>query len=120
MRPRATSGGVHDAEIVLRLGVTVLGREAEFRYRRGEILRHAMSVGIHHAEIAVCQDVTLGCRETIPFQRLGIILSDASAAFVPDPEIVLRVRFTPLTLPRADAILRPRHNPAARRPLWST
>ena len=43
--------GVHDAEIVLRLGLALLGGHLVPLRRFAKILRHALAFGVHQAEV---------------------------------------------------------------------
>ena len=86
---------VHDRQVGLRPGVSLVGCEPVPAHRFDVVLRdttHAVVVPEPKGKLRRC--VSLTRRQPQPPHRLGIVLRDASTGVVPDPEVVLRVGIT--------------------------
>src|SRR5262249_61114504 len=101
----ALAAGVGEAEIVLRLGVALLGGATIPARGLGVVLGHAAAFAVHHPEREARDGIALVGGEAKPFRRLAVVLRDAAAAVVAGAEERLRPR---LARPRAAAREPPR------------
>jgi hypothetical protein len=80
---------VHDAEVVLGSGVSLLGGEPIPLDGFGIVLRDAFAFVVHEAEVVLGSGVSLLGGEPIPLDGFGIVLRDAFAFVVPEAKVVL-------------------------------
>ena len=67
----ALAAFVHDAEVVLSRGITLLGRPVPF-HRLGIVLRDPLTIAVHEAEEMLSPDVTCFCSAFAILRRLPL------------------------------------------------
>ena len=82
---------MHDSEVVLRIGLALLGREPEPPHRFGVVFWHAFAVVVHDSEVVLRIGIALLGREPEPPHRFGVVFWHAFAVVVHDSEVVLRI-----------------------------
>ena len=88
---RPATVGVHDAEVVQRAGVFLVGRLLEQSDGSLRVLGHPATVGVHNTELPLCAGVPLVSCPFVPFNGESVVLVQVAAAlFVPFPEFRLR------------------------------
>ena len=70
---------VHDPEVGLRTGVTLLGGQPEPAPGFGIVLEDALTIGVHEPETELCGGVTLLGGEAVPFHGFGFVFEDTPA-----------------------------------------
>src|SRR4030043_522233 len=81
--------GIHDAEVPLRIGHSLLGGPSVPLRRLGVVLRYALALVVHEAEVMLGFGDSVLSGHSVPLQCLGVILRDASTVIVHDAEVVL-------------------------------
>ena len=81
---------VHDAEVALRVGVSLFSRQLKPLHRFVVILSDTVPDVVHQTEVALCVGVSLVSRKPIPLDRFAIVLGGSLPFLVHEAESVLR------------------------------
>ena len=80
----ALAVGVHETEVELGTGVTLLGGQPVPAHRFGLVLENAPPVSVHAPEVELGLSVTLLGSQPAPAHRFGLVLENASPlAYMP-------------------------------------
>ena len=64
---------VHEAQVVLRISITLLCRLSVPRHSLGVILLHTTAIAVHEAQVELCTGITLLCRLSKPHRGIDIV-----------------------------------------------